>query len=175
MRLWSEERKSGTIELLMTLPISPVALVLGKFFAAWAFTCSALALTFPFWITVNLLGTPDNGVIIGGYLACFIVSGSLVAIGSFFSCLTKNQITAFITTTSVCFVLIVSGSRGVLSAFADWAPEFLYRFIAELSILDHFLDMQRGLFSLSGLVYFFSLTAIFLFLTIWSLDKVKAR
>lgn len=175
MRLWSEERNTGTIEILMTLPIAPITSVLAKFFSAWAFAGLGLILTFPFWITINILGDPDNAVALGGYIAAFILAGSLIAVGGFFSSLTKNQITAFITTTGMCFLLIVSGSRGVLSVFQDWAPEILLRFIAELSLLNHFLDMQRGLFSIQSLVYLFSLMGLFLFLNAAILDKVKAQ
>src|SRR5436305_2593225 len=117
MRLWAEERKSGTIELFLTLPISMMAAVLGKFLAAWAFAGIALALTFPFWLTVNYLGTPDNGVILASYIGSFLMAGGFLAIGACLSALTKNQVIAFVVTAAVCFLFTVSGSSVVLGFF----------------------------------------------------------
>src|SRR5215470_13697938 len=117
MRLWAEERKTGTIELLMTLPISPWEAILGKFFAAWAFIGLALVLTFPMWITVNILGRPDNGVILVSYIGSFLTAGAFLAIGSCLSVLTKNQVIAFIVAAAVCFLLVMSGNQLVLNAF----------------------------------------------------------
>ena len=114
MRLWAEERKSGTIELFLTLPISVGEAVLGKFLAAWAFAGIALALTFPFWITVNVLGSPDNGVILASYIGSFLMAGAFLAIGAALSALTKNQVIAFVMTAAVCFLFTVSGSTVVL-------------------------------------------------------------
>ena len=111
MRLWAEERKTGTIELLMTLPISPWEAILGKFLAAWAFIGLALVLTFPMWITVNILGRPDNGVILASYLGSFLTAGAFLAIGSCISALTKNQVIAFIVAAAICFLLVMSGAR----------------------------------------------------------------
>ena len=111
MRLWAEERKTGTIELLMTLPISPWEAILGKFLAAWAFVGLALVLTFPMWITVNVLGRPDNGVILASYLGSFLTAGAFLAIGSCISALTKNQVIAFIVAAAICFLLVMSGAR----------------------------------------------------------------
>ena len=118
MRLWAEERKSGTIELLMTLPISPWEAILGKFLAAWAFIGVALLLTFPMWITVNVLGNPDNGVIFAGYLGSFLMAGAFLAIGSCISALTKNQVIAFIVAAAICFLLVMSGLELVLNVLA---------------------------------------------------------
>ena len=115
MRLWAEERKTGTIELLMTLPISPWEAILGKFLAAWAFIGLALVLTFPMWITVNILGSPDNGVILASYLGSFLMAGAFLAIGSCISALTKNQVIAFIVAATVCFLLVMSGLELVLN------------------------------------------------------------
>ena len=111
MRLWAEERKSGTIELLMTLPVSTTQAVVGKFIAAWVFAGIALALTFPIWITVNYLGSPDNGVIIAGYVASFLMAGAFLAIGSFVSAMTRNQVIAFVITAAVCFLFMMSYRR----------------------------------------------------------------
>ena len=121
MRLWSEEKKSGTIELLTTLPVSTLNIVLGKFMAAWLFTLLALILTFPMWITVNYLGTPDNGVIMASYIGSLLMSGGYLSIGIFISSLTKNQVIAFIVSVTICFLFTVSGLPIVLDFFSNWA------------------------------------------------------
>ena len=120
MRLWSEEKKSGTIELLTTLPVSTLNIVLGKFMAAWLFTLLALTLTFPMWITVNYLGNPDNGVIMASYIGSLLMSGGYLSIGIFISSLTKNQVIAFIVSVTVCFLFKVSGLQIVLDFFSNW-------------------------------------------------------
>ncbi len=122
MRLWAEERKSGTIELFLTLPISVWEAVLGKFLAAWAFTGIALVLTFPFWITVNVLGSPDNGVILASYLGSFLMAGAFLALGAALSALTKSQVIAFVMTAAVCFLFTVTGLPVLLEFLAGWAP-----------------------------------------------------
>ena len=121
MRLWSEEKKSGTIELLTTLPVSTLNIVLGKFMAAWLFTLLALILTFPMWITVNYLGNPDNGVIMASYIGSLLMSGGYLSIGIFISSLTKNQVIAFIVSVTICFLFTVSGLPIVLDFFSNWA------------------------------------------------------
>jgi len=118
MRLWAEERKAGTIELLMTLPISTGEAIVGKFLAAWIFIGIALVLTFPMWITVNVLGNPDNGVILASYIGSFLMAGAFLAIGSCVSALTKNQVIAFIVSVVVCFLFTVSGLPLVIDFFA---------------------------------------------------------
>jgi ABC-2 type transport system permease protein len=163
MRLWAEERKTGTIELLMTLPISPWAAVLGKFLAAWAFIGLALLLTFPMWITVNLLGSPDNGVIFTSYLGSFLLAGALLAIGAFVSALTKNQVIAFIVAATLCFLLVMSGSEMVLNVFRAWAPAFITQAVSSLSFLNHFDLISKGVIGLPSLVFYVSLIAFFLF------------
>ncbi len=125
MRLWSEEKKSGTIELLTTLPVSTLNIVLGKFMAAWLFTLLALILTFPMWITVNYLGNPDNGVIMASYIGSLLMSGGYLSIGIFISSLTKNQVIAFIVSVTVCFLFTVSGLPIVLDFFSNWAGKLL--------------------------------------------------
>ena len=122
MRLWAEERKSGTIELLMTQPISPWEAILGKFAAAWAFIGLALVLTFPMWFTVNILGRPDNGVILASYLGSFLMAGAYLAVASCISALTKNQVIAFVVAAAVCFLLVMSGLELVQNVFRAWAP-----------------------------------------------------
>src|SRR6267143_2171521 len=135
MRLWAEERKSGTIELFLTLPIRLSEAVIGKFLAAWCFAGIALLLTFPFWITVNVLGEPDNGVILAGYLASWLMAGAVLAIGAAVSAMTKNQVIAFVVTAALVFVLSVAGSSIVLGFFQGWAPEWLMRGVTQTSLL----------------------------------------
>jgi ABC-2 type transport system permease protein len=163
MRLWAEERKSGTVELLMTLPVTPWQAVLGKFLAAWAFTAIALALTFPVWITVNYLGDPDNGVIVAAYIGSLLMAGGFLAIGSCLSAVTRNQVIAFVITVVVCFGFLLSGFPMVLDLFSAWAPQFLVDGIASLSFLTHFADISRGVIDLRDLVYFGLVIGTFLY------------
>jgi ABC-2 type transport system permease protein len=163
MRLWAEERRSGTIELFLTLPVSLPAAVLGKFLAAWAFAGIALVLTFPFWVTVNVLGHPDNGVIVASYIGSFLMAGGFLAIGAALSALTKNQVIAFILTAAVCFLFTVAGSPVVLGVLKGWAPETVLTTVASFSVLDHFNAIVRGVIDLRDAVFFVSLMALFLF------------
>jgi ABC-2 type transport system permease protein len=163
MRLWSEERKSGTIELFLTLPISLGEAVAGKFLAAWAFTGTALALTFPLWITVNFLGNCDNGTIFAGYIGSFLMAGGFLAIGAAVSAATKSQ------------VFTVSGAPIVLNFFAGWAPKAIVDAIASFSFLVHFNAIVRGVIDLRDLAFFASLIALFLFLNAIIVDMKKAR
>jgi ABC-2 type transport system permease protein len=154
MRLWAEERKYGTVELLLTLPITPSEAVLGKFIAAWLFVGLALALTFPIWITVNVLGQPDNGVIIAAYLGSWLMAGGFLAISACLSAATQNQVVAFILAVVVCFVFLLSGLPMVLDLFRGWLPQPLVDAIANLSFLVHFSSLSRGVIDLRDLVYF---------------------
>jgi ABC-2 type transport system permease protein len=174
MRLWAEERKSGTIELFLTLPISIGAAVMGKFLAAWAFAGIALALTFPFWITVNILGAPDNGVILASYVGSFLMAGAFLAIGSALSGLTKNQVIAFVLTAALCFLFTVSGSSLVLGFLTGWAPESLLQAVAQFSFLSHFSAIVRGVIDLRDAVFFLSVIALFLFANAVVIDLKKA-
>jgi len=174
MGLWSPERQMGTIELLMTLPITQWQAVLGKFLAAWLFAGLALVMTFPIWITVAYLGDPDNGVIFGGYVGSWLMAGSFLAIGSCMSVLTKNQIIAFILTVVVCFIFMVSGVSMVLDAFA-WAPQWLVDFVAGLSFLTRFEAIARGVIDLRDLIYFGAMIVLWLYLTQWALQRTKAQ
>ena len=137
MRLWAEERKSGAIELLLTLPVSLWSTVLGKFLAAWVFIIIALSLTFPMWITVNYLGQPDHGVIIASYLGSVLMAGGYLAIGSCVSAATKNQVIAFVISVVVCFLFTVSGAPIVLDFFAAWAPQLLLDAISSFSSVSY--------------------------------------
>jgi ABC-2 type transport system permease protein len=162
MRLWAEERKSGTIELFLTLPISMMAAVLGKFLAAWAFAGIALMLTFPFWITVNYLGAPDNGVILASYVGSFLMAGAFLAVGACLSALTKNQVIAFVVTAAICFLFTVSGSPIVLGFLQGWAPPAVLRTVASFSFLTHFNAIVRGVIDLRDVVFFLSVIGAFL-------------
>jgi len=163
MRLWAEERKTGSIELLMTLPITPWQAVLGKYLAAWAFTGVALLLTFPIWITVNYLGDPDNGAIVAAYIGSFLMAGGFLAIGACLSATTRNQVIAFVITVVVCFVFLASGFPMVLDFFTSWAPQILVDGIASLSFLTHFESISKGVIDLRDLIYFSFLIVAFLY------------
>ncbi|HUT26259.1 MAG TPA: ABC transporter permease subunit [Sumerlaeia bacterium] len=157
MRLWAEERKSGTVELLLTLPVSLTQAILGKFIAAWLFIGIALALTFPTVLTVMYLGDPDMGVIGASYLGSFLMAGAFLAIGICMSALTSNQVVSFIIAVVVCFLLILAGHEPVLAAFRGWAPNWLVDAIASVSFLTHFSLIQRGLIRATDLVFFVTL------------------
>jgi ABC-2 type transport system permease protein len=174
MRLWAEERKAGTIELLMTLPISTSEAIIGKFLAAWIFIGIALALTFPMWITVNVLGNPDNGVILASYIGSFLMAGAFLAIGSCVSALTKNQVIAFIVAATICFLMVMSGLELVLGFFRGWAPTFIVDAIASMSFLNHFELISRGMITLPSLFFYFSVIAFFLFANAIIVEQRKA-
>ena len=174
MRLWSEERKTGTIELLMTLPISTWEAVLGKFLAAWCFSGIALALTFPMWLTVNYLGDPDNTIIVAGYVGSFLMAGGFLAIGSCISALTKSQVIAFVVSVVICFLFILSGFPLVLDFFQGWTPQALIDAIASISFLTHFDSIQKGVIDLRDLVYHIVLITFWLYATAIVIDARKA-
>ena len=174
MRLWAEERKSGSIELLMTLPVRLREAVLGKFLAAWAFTALALALTFPLWLTVNFLGHPDNGTILAAYLGSLLLAGGFLAIGSCMSALTRNQVVAFILSVVACFLFLLAGFPLVLDAFRAWAPQPLLEAIASLSFLGHFESIIKGVIDLRDLLYFALIIGLFLIATGIALEMRKA-
>lgn len=174
MRLWAEERKTGTIELLMTLPVSIGQTVLGKFLAAWIFTAVALALTFPIWITVNYLGDPDNGTILAGYLGSLLMAGSFLAIGSCVSAVTRNQVIAFVVSVVICLGFILAGFAPVLDFFAGWAPQVLLETVSSFSFLTHFNAISRGVIDLRDIAFFASLIGCFLFVNAIIIDLKKA-
>jgi ABC-2 type transport system permease protein len=174
MRLWAEERKSGTIELLMTLPVTLWQAVLGKFLAAWCFAGLALVLTFPIWITVNYLGSPDNGAIFAAYIGSFLMAGGFLAIGACMSAATRNQVIAFIFTVVICFGFLLSGFPLVLGLFDGWAPQAIIDAIASLSFLTHFSSISKGVIDLRDLLYFGILIAAWLAANAIVLDMKKA-
>jgi ABC-2 type transport system permease protein len=174
MRLWSEERKSGTIELLLTLPVTMWQAVAGKFLAAWAFIGIALALTFPVWITVNYLGAPDNGVIVASYLGSFLMAGAFLAIGSCISASTRNQVIAFILTVVVCFVFLLAGFPLVLNFFSSWAPQAMVDAVSSLSFMTHFAAIGKGVIDLRDVIYFLLIIAFWLYASAVVIDLKKA-
>ena len=174
MRLWAEERRGGTMELLLTLPITIPQAVLGKFLAAWVFTGIALALTFPMWLTVNYLGDPDNGVIFASYLGSLLMGGAFLAIGACVSCLTKNQVIAFVVTAVVCLIFVLSGYPLVLDFFGSWAPQFLVEVISSFSFLSHFNAITQGVIDIRDFIYFASLIAFWLFANVILIEMKKA-
>ncbi len=173
MRLWAEERKAGTLELLMTLPVSTFNAVFGKFLAAWIFSGIALALTFPVWITVNYLGDPDNGVIIASYLGGFLMAGSYLAIGGFVSSMTRNQVIAFVIGAAVIFLFMMSGLELVQSAFRGWAPELVVDLVRSFSFLVHYDAVIRGVIDIRDMIFFVSIIGVFLFATMVVVDLKK--
>jgi len=175
MRMWAEERKSGTIELLMTLPITRFESVVGKFLAAWIFAGIALLLTFPMVLTVNYLGDPDNGAILTGYVGSWLLAGAYLSVGSCMSALAKNQVIAFILTVSVCFVFVVSGFPLVLDAFNGWAPQWLLDAVASFSFLTRFQAISKGVIDARDLLYFLSFIAAWLMATAVMIDLKKAE
>ena len=154
MRLWAEERRSGSIELLLTLPITTWQAVLGKYLAAWFFIGLALLLTFPTWITVNYLGDPDNGAILAAYIGSWLMAGGFLAIGSCLSALTRNQVVAFILSVVVCFGFLLSGLPMVMNLFSSWAPQAVLDMIADFSFLARFASISKGVLDLRDLIYF---------------------
>ena len=166
MRLWAEERKTGTIELLMTLPLTTTQAVIGKFFAAWIFIFIALVLTFPIWLTVNYLGQPDNGVILAGYVGSLFMSGAYLSIGSCISAITKNQVIAFVIAATVCFIFTMSGVDIVLNFFKVWAPEFLVNTISSMSFLVHFESITKGVIEIRDFLFYLSVIVFWLFLNV---------
>lgn len=174
MRLWAEERKTGTIELLLTLPVTITQAVLGKFLAAWVFAGIALLLTFPLWLTVNWLGDPDNGVILASYIGSFLMAGGYLAIGSCLSAVTKNQVIAFVLTVAVCFLFTVSGSATLISFLGERAPQAAVETLASFSLLAHFNAIIKGVIDARDLVYYAALIAAWLFATVIVVDLKKA-
>ena len=174
MRLWAEERRSGTIELLITLPVTNTQLVVGKFLASWVFTLIALVLSMPIWITVNYLGEPDNNVILISYIGSWLMAGAFLALTSCLSTLTKNQVIAFIISSISGFVLIMAGFSLILSAVRSWAPVWITETIGSMSFLSHFSRIQMGVFDLNSLIFFVSMIFLCLWINIQLVQIKKA-
>ena len=174
MRLWAEERRAGTIELLFTLPVTMTEVVLGKFLAAWKFTAIALSLTFPLWITVNYLGDPDNGAILAGYLGSLLMAGAFLAIGSCISALTRNQVIAFVVSGVVCLGFVLSGFPLVLDFVGAVAPAIVVDTVRSFSFLTHFQAISKGVLDAGDVVYFLSLIVFWLFVNAVVIEWRKA-
>jgi ABC-2 type transport system permease protein len=173
MRTWAEERSSGTLELLLTLPLTRAAAVIGKYLAGLGFLALALVLTAPVWLTVNYLGAPDNGAILAAYLGSLALAAAFLAVGSCLSALTRSQVVAFVLTVAVCFLLLLAGHPLVLDAFRPWAPAALVDGIAAMSFLTHFQAIARGVIDLRDVLYFGATIAASLYATTLLLEQAQ--
>ncbi|HEX6296188.1 MAG TPA: ABC transporter permease [Burkholderiales bacterium] len=165
MRLWAEERRSGTLELLLTMPVAPWQAIVAKFLASWAFLAVALALTFPAVVTVNVLGDPDNGMIVAGYLGSFLLAGGYLAISCMTSAMTRNQVVAFILSVVLCLFLILAGFNPVTDLLVRWASPAVVDTVAAFSVITHFDGFQRGVIDTRNLFFFLSVIGFALFAT----------
>ncbi len=175
MRTWSEERKSGSIELLMTLPLTTRQIIFGKFFAAWAVLGLCLLLTFPLWLSVNYLGNPDNGIILAAYIGSWLMSGAFLAVGVCMSATTRNQVVAFILAIVICFIFVLTGSPVVIDMFQSWAPNILIDAIAGLSFLTHFQNMAKGVISLHDVMFYLLSISAWLYAGYLVIEQKKAN
>ena len=175
MRLWAEERRAGTIELLLTLPVQVWQAVVGKFLASWLFIAVAQVLTMPLWLTVNVLGDPDNGAIAAAYLGSLLMGGAYLAVGACVSGATRNQVIAFVVSLSLCLVLVMSGNALVLNLFSAWAPNAVVNAVASMSFLSHFAAMRAGVVALNDVVFFVSVGGFFLFANTVLIGMKKAN
>ncbi len=174
MRLWADERRTGTIELLVTLPLALSDLVLGKFFAAWAFAIVAVLLTLPFWVTVSWLGDPDHGALASGYLATILLAGFMLSIGALISASTKNQVIAFVLSVAVCFIILLLGYPAALDVARAFVPNGVIEALASTSALTHFDALMRGVIDLRDVLYFGLGIALFLWLNTTVIDWKKS-
>ncbi len=175
MRLWSEERRSGTIELLLTLPISTACAVIGKFLAAWTFCGIALMGTIPIWFSVNYLGEPDNTVIAAGYIGSLLMAGGFLSVGACISAMTSNQVIAFTISFVVCFAFNLSGFPVVLDLFSSWAPQAVLEVISSFSFLSHFESIKKGVIDIRDIIFFGSLIAFWLYLNVVVVELKKGK
>ncbi|OGA66933.1 MAG: ABC transporter permease [Betaproteobacteria bacterium RIFCSPLOWO2_12_FULL_68_20] len=165
MRLWAEERRSGTLELLLTMPVTTWQAIVAKFLASWIFLAAALALTFPAIVTVNILGEPDNGVILAGYLGSLVVAGAYLAVSCMTSAMTRNQVVAFILAVVLCLFLILAGFNPVTDLLVRWASPAVVDTVAAFSVIAHFDGFQRGVIDTRDLFFFLSVIGFALFAT----------
>ncbi len=165
MRMWSEERRLGTIELLLTMPVTPWQAIVGKFVASWAVVGLALVLTFPMWITVNYLGNPDNGVILAGYVGSLLMGGAYLSITAMTSAMTRNQVVAFIVSVVLSLFLILAGYPPVTNMLVSWAKPWIVEAIASFSVMTHFESLQKGVLDSRDILYFVSVMGFSLFTT----------
>ncbi len=162
MRLWADERRLGTLELILTLPVTAGEAILAKFLAAWVFLGICLLLTFPTVATVLYLGSPDMGAVLCGYLGSFLMAGAFLSIGSMTSAMTRSQVISFILAVVICLFFILAGYQPVTEVFSGWAPAWLVGFVSEIGFLPHFASIKRGVIDLRDIVYFLSVTAFML-------------
>jgi len=174
MRIWAEERKTGSIELLLTLPVTTAEAVAGKFLAAWCFTGISLALTFPVWLTVNYLGNPDNGIIVAAYLGSWLMAGAFLAVGCCLSATTRNQVIAFVLSVSVSLLFVLAGFSMVLNSFQGWVPAIVIDAIAQLSFLTHFQSISRGVLDFRDILFFMVFILCWLWATVVVIEIRKA-
>ena len=165
MRLWSEERRLGTMELLLTMPITTWQAIIGKFLASWIFLAIALLLSFPMVITVNILGRPDNGMIVSGYIGSLLLAGTYLAITSMMSALTRNQVIAFILSVAAGLFLVLCGYTPVTDLLARWASPTFVDIVTSFSVTSRFANMQGGIQDSRDLIYFASVAGFALFAT----------
>ena len=165
MRLWSEERRQGTMELLLTMPVTTWQAILGKFLASWAFLAIALLLTFPIVLTVNYLGDPDNGIIFAGYIGSLLLAGAYLAISSMTSAMTRNQVVSFIVSVVICLFLIIAGFGPVTDLLTNWGSASLVDTIASFSVITHYDPFQKGIVDIRHVIFFLSVIAFSLFTT----------
>ncbi|UCF87864.1 MAG: ABC transporter permease subunit [bacterium] len=174
MRLWAEERKTGTFELLMTLPVSMGSAILGKFLAAWSMMGISLALTFPIWITVNVLGNPDNGVVAAGYLGSLLMAGAYLAVSACVSATTRNQVIAFVVSLVLCFAFQLLSFPLILDLFRPWLPGAAISFMATLGFLQHFESIIRGVVDFRDVLYFITFIGLWLYAGAWAVDHHRS-
>ena len=165
MRMWSEERRLGTLELLLTMPVTPWQAIVGKFLAAWLVLALALGLTFPIWITVNYLGNPDNGIILAGYIGSLLMGGAYLSITAMTSAMTRNQVVAFIVSVVISLFLILAGYPPVTNLLVHWAKPWVVEAIAAFSVMTHFESIQKGVLDSRDILYFISVIVFSLFTT----------
>ena len=174
MRLWAEERKTGTIELLLTFPVTMTQTILGKFAAAWLFLGLALVLTFPIVVTTMYLGDPDIGVIVGGYLGSFLLAGTYLSVGMLTSAMTRNQVISFVLSLVICLFLLLAGWPPVTEMLVRWAPNWVVKGVAAFSFMPHYESIQRGVLDVRDVGYYLSVMAVMLFATHMTLDNRKS-
>lgn len=175
MRLWSEERRGGSIELLLTLPVPVWAAVLGKYLAAWLFTSVALLLTFPAWITINILGDPDNGAVVTAYIGGILMAGAFLAVGSCVSALTRSQVIAFVVSAVVCLLLVLAGFSPVVNFFEGWAPGWLVEAVGSFGFTQRFENFGKGVVEFRDVLYFLSLIAVAITANTVAVDAAKGE
>ncbi len=163
MRLWAEERRSGTIETLLTLPVTMTEAILGKFLAAWFFIGLIIALTFPIILTVAYLGNPDKGAILGGYIGSFLLAGTYLSVGSLTSACTRNQVISFVLALMICLFLLLAGWPPVTDLLVKWAPDWMVNGVASFGFMPHYEASQKGILDSRDIIYFLSVIAFMLF------------